>query len=672
MAPTRILWLWPIFLLLVTVAGGTAQPDTTASGPAQVDELLRRALETRGNDPRLCLQLAQRALELAKDYDLSDQHIGALTGIGVAHYFLGDYSLALEHYQQARELAETVGARRRTADILNNIGVLYFIWGEHDRALDYYLESLAIHLDMNDTARLGPGYNNVANIYQTAGDYEKALDYYQNSLEIYEANADTSQIASCLNNIGLLFYDQSDYDRSLSTYARALVLEQQINDKPGMALSLNNMGQVHEAQGDLDEAMIQYQAALALRRDLGDRQGISVCLHNIGVIHVELEAYELGIDYVQQALDLAQELEIQELIRDDLQSLAEAYEKAGDYEQALHYFRRYKDAHDEIFSAERFRQIGMAQTRFEVDLKDREIEALKRETEIERFRRQLLLIVAGLALVIIILLLNRYLFQRRAHQEIARTNDALRQAHSELEQAARDELAHVARVATMGELAAAFAHELNQPLAAIRANARAGRNFLDHQEPDTSEVDGALGDIGEDAERAQDIIIRLRNMMRKSDQKRRSVDLNQVIHAAAAMIRTEAGRQGTALELHPAPDLPSVSGDRIQLQQVVLNLIQNGLAAMDGLGGALTITTKPSASEGVHVAITDTGMPVSRDVANDMFEPFFTTKPDGLGMGLPICRTIIESHEGTITAAQNEHGGMTVSFELPGAGRLVT
>jgi len=219
----------------------------------------------------------------------------------------------------------------------------------------------------------------------------------------------------------------------------------------------------------------------------------------------------------------------------------------------------------------------------------------------------------------------------------------------------------------MGELAAAFAHELNQPLAAIRANARAGQNYLDREEPDTSEAGGALTDIGVDAQRAQDLIIRLRDMMRKGELKLRRVDLNQVLAEAVALVQAEAKIHNVQLDLHQGENLPHITGDRIQLQQVVLNLLQNGLAVMAGREeGALTVTAERRTDGGVRVAVSDEGPPVSDDVLADMFEPFFTTKNEGLGMGLPICRTIIEAHGGRIKAVPRETSGLIVEFEIPG------
>ncbi|MEZ4386360.1 MAG: tetratricopeptide repeat protein [Candidatus Krumholzibacteriia bacterium] len=663
---TCLLALFALLTLFGPARLAAVAPTDDADSRQRVEDLLGQARVARNDDPRVSLELANQARELAAAAGLTRLLIESLTGVGVSHYFLGNYPQALVHYQQAHDLATGLGDRKLQADALNNIGVIYFVWGEHDRALDYYFQALAIRLDMNDRRGIGQGYNNVANIYHTAGDYEQALTYYQQSLESYEAEVDTAMVTSSLNNIGLVYFDQARYDRSLSTYARALDMETRIDNKPGMAMTLNNMGQVYEARDALEEALTRYEQSLALRRDLGDRQGASVCLHNIGTIQIKQGRYDLGIDYLQRALAVTEELQIQELTRDNLEALSGAYEAAGRFEQALDYHKRYKHAYDDLFNEERTRQIALAQTRFEVDLKDREIQVLKREREIDRFRRQLLLVVAGLAVVIILLLLNRYLFQRRAHKQIARTNEALRAAHADLERAARDELAHVARVATMGELAAAFAHELNQPLAAIRANARAGVNYLERAEPDTAEVGAALADIGDDAERAQGIIVRLRDMMRKGNLKRQPVDLNQILADAVALVRAEAGIHGVALNLRPGTDLPPVLGDRIQLQQVVLNLLQNGMAVMDGRDGALRVTAERTSDGGVRVAVSDDGPPIDEDILGDMFEPFFTTKREGLGMGLPICRTIIEAHGGYIQAERREEGGLTVRFELPG------
>lgn len=660
------IWL----LLLICWCGdlpATAAPDTMASGLVgmTVEELYGQAAETWSQDPRLSLELSERALNQAVGPDLKIMRCRILSAMGNAHYFLGEYPSALTRYQESLEVAEELGDLELSANALNNIGIIYYVWGEHDQALDFYLRAIALGIDQDNKDGLARGYNNVANIHQTAGRFDQALGFYEKALAIHRELGNEAMVAAMHNNLGLLQYDMKNHEASRTHFQTALKIEKEMDDRPGMALSLNNLGQVQEAEGQLDEALVSYRQSLELREQLEDRQGVSVSLHNIGSVQAAKENYDEAIDYLERALALAEELQVQELIRDDLLGLSEAYALAGDFEQALEYHRRFKEAHDEIFNRERTHQMAMAETRFEVGLKDREIEALTREKEIEQFRRKILLVVAALSLGILVLLLNRYLFQKRAHGEIRLANEALQRAHADLEKASRDELAHVARVATMGELAAAFAHELNQPLAAIRVNARAGSNFLDREHPEPGETLAALEDIGADAERAQEIISRLRRMMRKGEIRREELALARSARSAARFIEHDFQKSGVALQKELNAHLQPVEGDRIQLQQVILNLLQNALAVTADEDSALVIISTRMEAQKVILEVSDNGPPVSDELMNDLFEPFFTTKEQGLGMGLPICRTIIEAHGGKIAARRNETTGLTFRIELP-------
>lgn len=662
------LLLLTLLVVLVHGPAGWAVPDTEYgdADTMTVEELHEQAVAHQRNDPQLSLDLATRALERATRSDQRKIRAQILSAMGSAHYYLGQYRLALLNYQDCQALADEIGDLDIVGNSLNNIGVIYFVWGEHDKALDHYFRVIAIRNEQGDKDGLARAYNNVANVYQTAGDYDQALTYYQQALDLQLELNNTAFVATTHNNIGLLQYDRGEYTVSKSHFETALALEEEVNDKRGMALSLNNLGQVLEAEGQLEAALDQYRGALALREELGDRQGVSVCLHNMGKVYAAQGDFNQAIDHLQRALKMAEEMEVQELIRDDLEGLSEAYELAGDHARALEFHKRYKEAHDKIFNEERSQQMASAEARFEVDLKDQEIQVLRKEKEIEEFRRKILLLLAALSLGILALLLNRYLFQKRAHQQIRKANTALQEAHSHLEKASRDELAHVARVATMGELAAAFAHELNQPLAAIMVNSRAGRNFLDRDEPDPRETLAALSDISSDAERAQEIIRRLRRMMRKGEMRLEPQNINQVVGDSASFLESEFQKQGVVLDLDLDPSIPLVAGDRIQLQQVFLNLLQNALAVTsDAPPGRITVCSGPVGNDRIRLEVRDTGPQVPDDVFSELFEPFFTTKDTGLGMGLPICRTIIEAHGGLISARKNPDRGLTVRVELP-------
>jgi signal transduction histidine kinase len=270
-------------------------------------------------------------------------------------------------------------------------------------------------------------------------------------------------------------------------------------------------------------------------------------------------------------------------------------------------------------------------------------------------------VIATQAVLIFALLLQRRL--RRA-AEAAR-------AHAEAEaQQRRAELAHLSRVASLGELTATLAHELGQPLTAILSNAGAGRRFLARPEPDVSEVRDALADITVETQRARDIISRLRDMLRRDRPAESApVGLNEVIRTVERLLRGERLRHEVTVELDLAEDLAPTVGDAIQLQQVVMNLMLNAFAAMDQPGPRdrrLCVRTR-MAGDGARVEaeFEDCGPGIAADVADRLFEPFVTTKPDGLGMGLSICRTILDKHRGEIRGANNPAGGATFTLTLP-------
>jgi PAS domain S-box-containing protein len=233
---------------------------------------------------------------------------------------------------------------------------------------------------------------------------------------------------------------------------------------------------------------------------------------------------------------------------------------------------------------------------------------------------------------------------------------------------AQMELAHVNRIATMGQLSASIAHEVNQPIAAVLMNAGAALRWLGAQTPDLQETRDALSRIVKDAKRAGEIIDRIRALIKKAAPQKDRLDVNEAILEVVALARSELLRDRVSLQTLLADDLPLVQGDRIQLQQVLLNLIVNAVEAMRAVSdGAreLRVGTEKDASGGVHVAVRDTGPGLDPQNGGRLFEAFYTTKPSGMGMGLSICRAIIEAHGGRIWAGANAPKGAVFQFTLP-------
>ena len=263
---------------------------------------------------------------------------------------------------------------------------------------------------------------------------------------------------------------------------------------------------------------------------------------------------------------------------------------------------------------------------------------------------------------------------RSRAEELALTNSQLQAQIAERKQAqealgdARSELERVSRVNNLGELTASIAHEINQPLAAIVTNGSAGLRWLNQDPPDLDEVRAAFSRIVRDGARAGDVIRGLRALAKNTGPELAKLDIDDAIHEVLALTRSELQRQGVVLHTELlAGDRPAFA-DRVQLQQVLMNLILNGIEAMRGVAGRqriLTISSESTEPDGVLVAVADTGPGLDPATADRIFEPFFTTKPQGMGMGLSICQSIITAHGGRLWASPGVPYGTVFRFTVP-------
>ena len=234
----------------------------------------------------------------------------------------------------------------------------------------------------------------------------------------------------------------------------------------------------------------------------------------------------------------------------------------------------------------------------------------------------------------------------------------------------RDELAHLSRVAMLGELSGSLAHELNQPLTAILSNAQAAQRFLNQSPPRVEKLAEILIDIVKSDHRAGAVIQRLRSMLRKEEAQRHPLDVNEVVEESLRLMRSDLLNRQVVVSTELAEALPAVSGDRNQLQQVLLNLMINGCDAMDSrpAESRLLVRTRGTANGNVEISVADRGAGIPSEDLERIFEPFVTTKAHGLGLGLPICRSIVEAHGGRLWATNNADRGATVHCELPAQG----
>jgi len=229
------------------------------------------------------------------------------------------------------------------------------------------------------------------------------------------------------------------------------------------------------------------------------------------------------------------------------------------------------------------------------------------------------------------------------------------------------DLAHINRVTTLGELAASLAHEIKQPIAATVTNASTCLRWLKRDQPDLDEIREAANRIVEDGRRAGDIIDRLRSLYKKSPPQRELVEVNEIVHEMVALLRGEANRYRVSIRTDLAPGLPKITADRVQLQQVLMNLMLNAIEAMNETSGVLTVKSQLDQDGQVLISVSDTGVGLPAETADQIFSAFFTTKAQGSGMGLAISRSIVESHGGRLWATTNSGRGAEFHFTLPTA-----
>jgi signal transduction histidine kinase len=659
----------PVVRLAATVAVALALA-AAAAGAAEdpVAALLSSSERLAPSDPERAQRLAAEALGLARAGGDRRGQARALNRLGVARYYAGQYEAAYADYGESLRIAESIGDPELAANALNNIGVLHYLWGSLDRALDYYRRALDLRAAGGDRAGTARSLNNLGGVSDAAGRYEEAIEYFRRAIELYDQLGERELAISARNNAALSLLHLDRFDEARAELDRALAEAEAIGDLSGVATAEDHRGLLLREAGRTVEARAAFERALELRTRIGDRPGTAAVLEHLGAAAADLGDYDAAAERLESAIALAVELDVPQLERDAWLRRAEVEQRRGDTVAALDAFRRYHEVHARLVSDASSRRLAEMRALLELEKKSGDIDRLSRERANQRTLLAAFAVALVLLAAVVVLLWSRSRLEDRARREIESRNEALRRAHEELERSSQAEVAHLARVVSLGELTAAVAHELNQPLSAILTNAEVASSMIEKGRAEPAEVRAAIDDIALGARRSWEVLRHLRRLARRGEVERERVALGEVAAEAVEIAGAEARLRATELLLEGPRPGPEVLGDPVHLQQVILNLLQNAITASAEATPPRRVRLR-AIGEGDRavVAVEDAGPPIADEVLSRLFEPFFTTRAEGLGMGLAISRRLVEAHGGRMWARRREGapGGLVVGFDLP-------
>jgi tetratricopeptide (TPR) repeat protein len=389
----------------------------SVSGKEKIEILNQLAYSIYDQYPKKCIEYSRQALKLSRDLNL-EQEVGmALKIMGIGYGVLGENEKSLENTRNALKIFKKIGDKINIAHCLTAIGVVYLNMSQYDTALDHFLNSLKICEDIAYKKGIKENANNIGIVHFRQENFKDALIYYQKSLQIDKELENKIGIATSLNNIGLIYQNWGKYDQAIEYYLKALRMSDQLEDKAGMANTWMNLGITYSSLEDYGKSEEYLQRSLKMASELNLEIQIIQTSINLGEVYSRQKKHNLAIIYLQKALKGAKAVNSKEFSRCIFYNLSEIYSQRGDYQKALEYHRLFFKANQEIFNQEKSKQITEMQTRYETFEKEKRIEILEKNNQIqklqlskERVTRNAFIMGFILVIIALVLLFRKYLY----------------------------------------------------------------------------------------------------------------------------------------------------------------------------------------------------------------------------------------------------------------------
>jgi len=359
----------------------------------------------------------------------------------------------IEYGQQALLSAEELTDETEKARALNSMGVGYKFISDYETALKYCLKALNIRENSGDKKGIAESLHEVGIIYDYLNNYGKALEYYKRSLKIREEIGDKKGIAASLNNIGIIYHLTEEYEKALEYYQKSLSIRKELEDEKGIASSLNNVGVIYSIMKDYDKALEYCSKALEMVENMGNKYETANILNNIGSFYMAMKLYEESLSYLERSSKIAKELDAKEILRENYEFHSDLYFAKNDYKKALEYYKLSAKEKDSILNEKSSKQVADMQIKYESEKKEKEIQLLKKDNEIERLaiekktvRRNYIIVVLFFCvigcIVVILFIYSRYRLKQKANKELETANEKLETANKliQLEKEKSDQL----------------------------------------------------------------------------------------------------------------------------------------------------------------------------------------------------------------------------------------
>lgn len=597
--------------------------------------------------------IATYALQQSRKINFKKGEGFALHTLGILQEFQGNYDSALHLYEQALQIFEKEKLKKGNASALLSIGGYYYYQSNFVKGTDYMLQALRIYEAINDKEGQGAALNNLGSLYNDKKDYPNALIHFKKALAIKQKLNQGRALASTMLNIGNVYYEQKQMDTAFYWYQQSLANAIKYENKKGVSSARSNIGNIYFDRGQYQQAITEYEASLVIDRERNNQEGIAVGLINKGHALVKLKKFDESIILLKDGLAQVRVIDYKFHVQNALKYLAEAYSGKQDNKNAYSYLQEYVNVHDSVYTEESNQRVAEMQTLYETEKKDKEIVLLNKEKEVQRKTNIFLIVLTALILLLGLILWNRYWFKQKTNRLLAEKNNELQRLN-----------------ATKDKLFAIVAHDLKNPLSAFRSITQ---NLSENKlQISKEEIDFFIGRLNQSANQLYDLLQNLLNwaisQIGKLPFVPEKISLAELAEDNTRLFENNLLQKNQQVTVN-IPKSLFVWADKNMIKTVVRNLLSNAVKFTPD-DGKIELTASEENGEAVFT-ITDSGIGIAPADLNKLFKveedvtAVGQSAEKGTGLGLILCKELIEKNKGRIRAESTIGQGSRFIFALP-------